>query len=95
MMKEIQEVYERINNELLSMSPMGPMNTKEYRKQFKERLENEIPHSIIKCDEENNSPNVIYFCCLMVKVSWTENHQQKYCDLIFGHPEQVIKVQRI
>jgi len=94
MIEKIQEVYERINNEFLSMSPFGPMNTKNFRTEFKERLENEIVNSVIKCGEENNPPDVIDFCCLVAKVSWTENHQQKYCDLIFGQPEQVIKLQR-
>ena len=41
-LNKIREVYERIQNEFLSMSPFGPMNTKEYRLQFKERLENEF-----------------------------------------------------
>ena len=94
MIKKIQEVYERINNEFLSMSPFGQMNSKNYRTEFKQRLENEIVNSVIKCDEENNPPDVIDFCCLVAKVSWVENHQQKYCDLIFGQPEQVIKLQR-
>jgi len=94
MIEKIQEVYERINNEFLSMSPFGPMNSKSYRTEFKQRLENEIVNSVIKCDEENNQPNVIDFCCLVAKVSWAENHQQKYCDLIFGQPENVIKLQR-
>ena len=94
MIKKIQEVYERINNEFLSMNPFGPMNSKNYRTEFKQRLENEIVNSVIKCDEENNPPDVINFCCLVAKVSWVENHQQKYCDLIFGQPEQVIKLQR-
>ena len=94
MIEKIQEVYERINNEFLSMSTFGPMNSKNYRTEFKQRLENEIVNSVIKCDEENNPPDVIDFCCLVAKVSWTENHQQKYCDLIFGQPEQVIKLQR-
>lgn len=93
MIKKIQEVYERINNEFLSMSPFGPMNNKNYRTEFKQRLENEIPNSVIKCDEENNPPDVIKFCCLVARVYWVENHQQKYCDLIFGQPEQVIKLQ--
>ena len=94
MIEKINEVYERINNEFLSMSPFGPMNSKNYRTEFKQRLENEIVNSVIKCDEENNPPDVIDFCCLVAKVSWIENHQQKYCDLIFGQPEQVIKLQR-
>lgn len=94
MIKKIQEVYERINNEFLSMGHFGPMNSKNYRTEFKQRLENEIVNSVIKCDEENNPPDVINFCCLVAKVSWVENHRQKYCDLIFGQPEQVIKLQR-
>ena len=72
------------------MSPFGPFNTKKYRTEFKERLEKEIVNSVIKCDEENNPPDVVDLCCLVAKVSWVENHQHKYykyCDLIFGQPE--------
>lgn len=87
MIDKIQEVYERINNEFLSMGSFGPINSKSYRTEFKERLQNEFHNSVIKCDEENNSPDVINFCCLVTKISWTENHQQKYCDLIFGQPK--------
>lgn len=92
MIEKIQEVYERINNEFLSMTPFGPMNTKNYRTEFKQRLETEIVNSVIKCDEENNPPDVIDCCCLATRVSWIENHQQKYCDLIFGQSEQVMKL---
>ena len=56
MKEKIKEVYERINNEFLSISPFGAMNTKNFRTEFKERLENEIVNSVIKCDEENNPP---------------------------------------
>lgn len=94
MIEKIKEVYERTNNEFISMSPFGPMNSKNYRTEFKQRLENEIVNSVIKCDEENNPPNVIDLCCLVAKVSWVENHQEKYCNLVFGQPEQVIKLQR-
>ena len=92
MINKIQEVYERINNEFLSVSPFGPMNSQNYRAKFKERLEKELDNSVIKCDEENNPSNVIDSCCLVARVFWTENHQQKYCNLVFGQPDQVIKI---
>jgi len=92
MIEKIKEVYERINNEFLSQSPFGAMNTKQFRIDFKQRLENEIVNSVIKCDEENNLPEIIYFCCLVAKVSWMENHQEKCCNLVFGQPEQVMKI---
>jgi hypothetical protein len=69
-------------------------NSKNYRTGFKQRLENEIVNSVIKCDEENNPPEAVYFCCLVAKVSWIENHQEKYCDLIFGQPKQAIILQQ-
>lgn len=94
MIEKIKEVYERINNEFLSMSPFGPMNSKNFRTEFKERLENEIVNSVIKCDGENNPPEVIDFCCLVAKVSWIENYQEKYCNLIFGQPEQAMILQQ-
>ena len=93
MIDKIQELYEIINNEFISMSPFGHMNNKNYRAEFKQRLEKEIVNSFIKCDEENNPPEVVDFCCLVARVSWTENHQNKYCDLIFGQLEQVMMLQ--
>ncbi len=88
MLNKIQEVYERINNEL----PFGTFNDKKFRTEFKERLQNEFINCNIKCDEENNPPEVIDNCCLIAKVSWIENNKLKYCDLIFGQPEQAIKL---
>jgi hypothetical protein len=94
MIEKIKEVYERINNEFLLMSPFGPMNTKQFRTEFKERLQNEIVNCVIKCDEENNSLEVINSCCLVAKVSWVENHKEKYCNLVFGQPEQAMEIQK-
>jgi hypothetical protein len=92
MINKIQEVYERINNEFLSISPFGILNDKKIRLEFKERLENEFTNTFIKCDEENNPPEVIDNCLLVAKLSWIGNNKYKYCDLIFGQPEQVIKL---
>lgn len=94
MINKINEVYNRINNEFLTMGPFGPMNTRNFRLEFEQRLANEFIDCIIKCDEENNSPNVIFLCCLVARVSWYENYEQKYCNLIFGQPEQAMKIQQ-
>ena len=53
------------------MSPFGPMNTKEYRLQFKERLENEFIGSVVRCDETNNTPNIIDNHGLVARVSFS------------------------
>ena len=79
MIELIKEVYEKINNELNQK-----YNTKTLRLEVKEWLEREIPNSVIKCDEENNTPDVIDSSNMVAKVSQTENHQLKYYDLVFG-----------
>lgn len=94
MINKINEVYNRINNEFLTMSPIGPMNTRNFRLEFEQRLANEFIDCIIKCDEENNSCDVIDSCCLVARVSWYQNCEQKYCDLIFGQPKQAMKIQQ-
>lgn len=87
--KFLREVYEKFNNEFIYMSPFGPMNDRIFRAAFKERLENKIANSIVKCDEENNTPEVIDYCCLIAEVMWEENYRKKYYKLIFGEPEQI------
>lgn len=96
LLNNIQEVYDRIQNEFLSMSPFGPMNTKEYRLQFKERLENEFTGSAVTCDETNNTPNVIDNHGLVARVSFPIPHSisYEYFDLIFGTPDDVMKIQQ-
>lgn len=95
-LNKINEVYERIQNEFLSMSPFGPMNTKEYRLQFKARLENEFIGSAVTCDETNNTPNVIYNGGLVARVSLPipDSIGYTYFDLIFGTPDNVMKIQQ-
>lgn len=96
LLDKIREVYERIQNEFLSMSPFGPMNTKEYRLQFKERLENEFIGSVVRCDETNNTPNIIDNHGLVARVSFPipDSIGYKYLDLIFGTPDDVMKIQQ-
>lgn len=95
MINKIKEVYIRINTEFLSMCPFGPMNTKNFREKFKQRLESEIENSIVKCDEENNTPDVIDSCCIVAKVSWIEGNIEKYCNLVFGQLEKTLELQDI
>jgi len=78
------------------------MNDGKFRLEFKRRLENEIldigisqEDYLIKCDEENNSPEVIDSFCLVATVFWIEKFQYKYCNLIFGQDENVIKFQSL
>lgn len=91
-LEKIQVVYEKINGEFLLASPLGPTNNRNFREEFKETLEKEIPGSTVKCDEENNPPDVIESNCIVAWVSWVEDNSYKYCKLIFGQPDQVFKL---
>ena len=94
MIEKIKEVYERINNEFILQAPFGPFNDEKFREEFKTRLEKEITDSAVKCDEENNSSDVVESCCLIAKVSWTEDYKEKYCHLVFGQPGQTEEIQQ-
>jgi hypothetical protein len=99
MIDKIKEIYERIDNDFLLTELINNVKS---RSEFKRRLENEIldigisqKDYLIKCDEENNSPEVIDYSCLVATVFWIEKFQYKYCNLIFGQAENVIKFQSL
>jgi hypothetical protein len=93
MIEKIKIIYDKIQSEFLSKSEF---NTKEFRNELKIRLEELLPNTIIKCDEENNNPIIVESCCIVAKVNWIENETHKYCVLIFGNNlYKIIEIQKI
>lgn len=84
--EKIKEISDRINNEF---SNGAKFNNKDVRMELKNRLEQELPECTIKCNEENNPPELIDLCCIAARASWMENHQEKEYILVFGQKEQV------
>lgn len=92
---KIKEVYEKINNELLEQYPFGgPFNDDETREEYRIRLKNEIGDVEVKCDLDNNPPEIVDECVLVATVRWTPKNSQetKYYHLVFGQPEQAMKI---
>lgn len=61
-------------------------NSKELRSSIIEKvslLMGDIPEFTVKCDEENNPPDLVYSGSLKVVVRWKDVHIEKYCDLDF------------
>lgn len=92
MVSKINDVYERINSDILSTNPFGVINTRGFRNKIKNMLIDELDDCEIVCDETNNPPDVIDNNCLVAKVLWRKQNQLKYeyVNLVFGVPEQVI-----
>ena len=93
MKEKIQEVREKLNNEICAAMPINNKSTREF---IKTRLEEELGDSVlvIKCDEENNSPEIVDMNCAIARVSWLDSCQAKYSNLIFGQDVQVLQLQQ-
>jgi nucleoside 2-deoxyribosyltransferase len=80
--EDIMDVYEKINQEV-SVGTL--MNTSSQRKLIKSRLEKEIIGSVVvTCDESNNDQLIIDMNKLLARVTWSDNIDNKYVDLVFG-----------
>lgn len=85
MIKKIEKAFTKLNEELLRETPF---NTPEFRKKFTERLYKEIGGNIIvRCDEYNNSAQIIDLNGLVAHV-WCLSEGQfnpiRY-QLVFSH----------
>lgn len=85
MIEKIQALYEKLNVEYISgfFYPDDIM-----RDQIKYDIEKKMDVTV-KCDEENNPPDVAYSGCIIAQVSWKEYPTApgfKYKILIFGNP---------
>ena len=82
--ERIKNLYDEIDTEHRSLFPAGPYNNKDYRQSIKSRFSQTLGQGIlVKCDEENNPPDVVYSNKLNVQLLWTENFQDFHCDLQF------------
>jgi hypothetical protein len=91
MRAKIEDAYKFVNDTLCNEMPI---NTQTTRKWVIEKLEAKLEHEVVvKCDEENNPPDVINQCLLVAKVMWNSDYLNtwgyKYVTMIFGQPEAV------
>jgi hypothetical protein len=91
MIKKVIKAYEALNAELQNDMPVNDTKTREI---IKARLESELPHCDIKCDEENNPPDIIDACVGVARAQWINKAMEiSYVNLIFGRPEQIVRIQ--
>lgn len=91
MIEKIQKVYDEIKHKYSN----GENNTK-VRLLLKTELLFELSDKVdVKCDEENNSPDILNFNCLIAKIVWNEelNGGYKYTNLVFGMKHNIGQVQ--
>jgi hypothetical protein len=81
--KKINVVYEKINNEICQTMPL---NDSILRKAIKYRISKEMGKGFdVICDETNNPPEVVDENKLMVRVCRYDQYGElKYVDLMFG-----------
>ena len=91
MIEKIQKVY----NGIKYKHSNGENNSK-VRLLLKTELLFELGDNIeVKCDEENNSPDILDFNCLVAKIVWNKelNGSYKYTNLVFGDKHNIGQVQ--
>lgn len=92
MIEKIQKVYDEIKHKYSN----GENNTK-VRLLLKTELLFELGDKFeVKCDEENNSPDILNFNCLVAKIVWDKdkvNGKYKYSNLVFGDEHNIGQVQ--
>lgn len=91
MIKKVIKSYEALNNIL---NHDMAFNDKPTRLMIKNRLESELPDCEVTCDETNNPVDIIEACVCVARVQWNMGYEIKYVDLIFGTPEQIVKIQQ-
>ena len=96
MIHKINKIYQSVMSELAFP---GNFNTKETRQKYTVLITTKLNDVTkqefqIKCDEENNSIELIDDCLLCVRISWKYDASPayKYVDLIFGNIEQIKKL---
>jgi hypothetical protein len=85
--EEIRIIYEKLNNKLLFNPTFH--NSKIFREKFRKKFQNKVTGIYVKCDEENNSPEIIDMNCLVARLFWVENNILYHADLVFGDPNQI------
>ena len=90
MIEKIQKVYDEIKHKYSN----GENSTK-VRLLLKTELLFELGDDVeVKCDEENNSSDILNFNCLVAKIVWDKgNGTYKYTNLVFGDEHNIAQVQ--
>lgn len=95
--QRINEAYEYVNDILCNETEINDKKTRKWVVQvLKDRIENNV---ILKCDEENNSPEIVDNNLLVVDLFWNIPYNAPTCQtqkvrLVFGKEEQVLKYQK-
>jgi len=91
MIENIISSYEALNAELLDNMHVNDIKTRDL---ITIKLTTELPDCDVKCDEENNPPEIVDACVAVARVSWVSLEiGSTYVDLVFGAPEQIMAVQ--
>jgi len=98
-MERIEDSYAFMNNILLGtiLPPSSvPMNTKDTREWVQKTLEGRLKKFgvVVKCDEENNPPDVIdqnLLIARLMRTKYDKSPGYTFMDLIFGKEENVRK----
>lgn len=81
MIDRIKEVYEELSNEI---NQGNLYNNKETRSFIKNKLNEKLGTDLfIKCDEENNPPDIVISNTLLARVYFSDNFKDYYVDLEF------------
>jgi hypothetical protein len=83
MIDKIQKIYDEMKHKYHA-------NILENRSSLKTELLSKLGDQFeIKCDDENNPPNIVDLNCLMVKIMWDKESDgdYKYANLVFGNEE--------
>jgi len=92
MIEKIIETYEALNADLQNEMSVNDVVT---RDRITAHLEIQLPHCEVRCDEENNPPDIIEACVAVARVQWLNKAMEiTYVDLVFGRPDQIMKVQQ-
>lgn len=85
----MKKIHEDLNKELLCKMPMNNEKTRDYVKTY---IQRELNNSSveIKCDSENNYPEVVDLQCIVVRLAWKntpESTTYNYSYWTFGNSE--------
>ncbi len=91
MIEKIQKVYDKIKHKY-----SDKLNVSDVRLELKTELLIELGDQVdVKCDEENNSPEIVDYNCMVATIMWDkkQNGSYKYTKLVFGNDYNIGQVQ--
>lgn len=86
MKEKIQRIYDKIKHRYKDKE-----NTEKERLLLKTELLYELGELFeVKCDEENNTPDILNYGCFVAEVSWDKEYgTYKYINLVFGNEKNI------